>query len=223
MYITDKYVFIHMDKCAGVFVKDFMLKYMDAKVCKYKHAPIRMLPEKHENKIKFGVIRNPFSWYVSFYKYLRQAGHLKGITFDKFVRDYTEHPRALLSLKGKVLRKFENLMPPRTELEIGAWTFFHYNYFHFQAIDIFKSESSFEIFRLSEENSLDKILRTETLRDDLCLLFGLGYLNELDKWKPRNVSQNQKPYQEWYTKETRAMVQERDGHLMEYYGYGFED
>ena len=233
MYITDKYVLIHMNKTACTTVKDFMIQHLGAKVHKYKHAPIRMLDSKHHDKIKIGVIRNPFDWYVSYYKYLTQNKVLTTMDFPQFLFTYTEHPRALFDFMGmKIRRKYENLYPPKTKLKIGSWTFHYINYFSYEAKRIFGwspkyweyqvvpiDESSYcEIF---EENDTDVLMRTETLKEDMIKVFGEEHRESITSFPRKNVS-TRKPYQEYYTPELRSRVEERDGILMEYLNYEYK-
>jgi len=218
MYTTNKYVFIHMNKTGGVFVKDYLIKYMDAKVYKYKHSPIRMLEQKHHNKTKIGVIRNPFSWYVSYYTYLTKNKVLTTMDFPQFLFTYTQHPRALLDFMGrKIRRKYENLYPPRTKLPIGSWTFHFINYFSYDANRIFKEE----ILAPVDPSNLDVLMRTETLKEDMIKVFGEEHRESIMNLPKKNVS-NAKPYQEYYTPELRSFVEQRDGTLMEYLGYKYD-
>jgi len=217
MYTTNKHVFVHCNKTGGVFVKDWMIQHLGAKVHKYKHAPIRMLDTKHHDKIKIGVIRNPFDWYVSYYTYLTQNKALTTLSFPQFLFTYTEHPRALFDFMGmKIRRKYENLYPPKTKLPIGGWTFHYINYFSYDAIKIFKEE----ILAPVEPSNLDVLMRTENLKEDMIKVFGEEHRESITSFPRKNVSAR-KPYQEYYTPELRSRVEERDGILMEYLNYEF--
>jgi hypothetical protein len=220
MYTTDKYVFLHMNKCAGVFIKDFMIEYFNATVHKYKHGPIRMLAPKHRGKIKIGCVRNIFDWYVSYYTYHQDNGYFLNISFDKYIRDYTMSPRALLSLMPKKYRKkFPLLYPPKTSLPIGAYTFHYINYFCNDAINVFE-HWDYDYFKLNinKISNLDVTFRTETLKDNMEITFGAEYHDDILSFKKRNVSKR-KRYQDYFTPDLRALVEARDGALMEYLGY----
>lgn len=212
-----------MNKTAGVFVKDFMIKHLGAKVNKYKHAPIRMLDEKYQNLMKIGVIRNPFAWYVSYYTYLTKNKLLTTMNFPKFVYTYTQHPRALLDFMGRKIRKqWENLYPPKTNLPIGSWTFHYINYFSNNAREIL---TEWDIFKLENEldkvSSLDVLMKTETLKDNMISVFGEEYQDAIYNFPRRNISNN-KPYQEFYNDYICSMIEQKDRILMEYLGYAFE-
>ncbi len=221
MYITDKYIFTHKNKAAGCTIKDFMIEYMGAKILKYKHAPLRMLPEKYRDKrIKIGCIRNPFSWYVSYYCYHRDNGKFLKMTFDQYINDYVKDSRALLSLMPKKLRKkFPLLYPPRTRMPIGAYTFHYINYFSYNALNILKNWD-IEVLKakIKDVSNLDVTFRTETLQADMIKEF--GYSAELKNF-PRKNQSKRKPYKEYFNLETQKLVEERDGILLDFLGYEY--
>jgi len=218
MYTTNKHVFIHCNKTGGVFVKDWMIKHLGAKVHRYKHSPIRMLDSKHHNKTKIGCTRNPFSWYVSYYEYLVQNNVLTTMDFPQFLFTYTEHPRALFDFMGrKIRRKYENLYPPKTKLKIGSWTFHYINYFSYNANNILKQK----VIATVDPSNLDVLMRTETLKKDMIKLFGEEHRESIENF-PRKNATKRKPYREYYNDELRSIVEQRDGVLMEYLGYEYE-
>ena len=217
MYVTKDFVFIHMNKCAGVFVKDFMKRYLGATTNRYKHAPIRMMENKHRHKTTIGCTRHPYGWYVSFYTYLENNIGFK-MGFDEFIKTYTEHSRALLSLGGKgIRRKFENLYPPRTNLPIGAYTYFFINYFSNHARAIFTQWDIKALKRNKEYflKDIDHLMRVETLREDMIKVFGEKYREAIENFPRKNASVN-KPT---LTDEHKAIIKERDSILMEYLDY----
>jgi len=230
LYLTDKYVFIHCNKCAGVFVKDWLIQYMDAKVIKYKHAPARMIPTKYRDLRQIvGVTRNPFSWYVSYYHYHTQNGRFKGLSFKEYVLRHASNPRPLLSLMGnKVRKKYPKCYPPNTQLKIGTWTFHMFNYFSFRSWEIFSDwdQEYYEKMMGSPVEwdgifDLNHLMRTETLKEDMIKVFGEKYTSSINGFKKRNKSSHG-AYQKYYDKEMIDLVYKREGVLMEKLGYEFE-
>lgn len=200
-----------------------MIKHMGAKVLKYKHAPIRMLPKKYRDRTIIGCVRNPFSWYVSYYTYHRTNGYFNNISFDKYINDYTKSPRALLSLMPpKVRKRFPLVYPPDTKMEIGAFTFHYINYFSYKAFDILRN---WDVEKLEENiakvSDLDVMWRTESLNKYMIATFGEKYGGKINNFPRKNVS-NKKPYQEFYTPATIDMVESRERILLEYLKYEYE-
>ena len=223
MYLTDKHAFIHCNKCAGVFIKDFMTKHMDTTIHKYKHAPIRMLSEKYRKLKKIGAVRNPFAWYLSYYNYHKDNGYYQNLSFEEYIKRNTSNSRNLLSLMPKKLRKkFSKLYPPNTKMPIGAYTFHYINYFCYDAINVLK-EWDYDYFRLNinKISNLDVTFRVERLKVDMLQEFGPQYAGELTKFPKKNVSKSKKHYRDIFTPYLRNKVLRCDGALMEYLGYSY--
>jgi len=223
MYVTDKYVFIHLNKNAGVFVKDFMRKNFKTKIKVYKHAPLRCIRESDRGKIKIGVIRNPFSWYVSFYHYHKENGYYPKLTFEQYVKLHLENSRKLISKaqKKNVLDKNAKIYPPSTKMDIGSCTFHYIHFFSYKAVEILKTWTR---ERLGENfgrvSNINTMLSCENLKNDMIGLFGEKFRKELESAPKKNTTKH-KPYQEYYTPELRRLVEEKDGILINYYGYKF--
>lgn len=222
MYVTDKYVFIHHNKNAGVFVKDYMLKrFKDCKIKVYKHAPIRCLPEADRNKIKIGVVRNPFDWYVSFYHYHQANGWYTKVGFSEYVKTHLSNSRQLISKaqKKNVIDKSAKIRPPKAKyMDIGSCTFHYINFFCFDSWDVLRTWRDYDL----KENfknicDLDVVMRTERLRKDMAKLFKDKSIINLSK---KNTSTH-RHYREYYDPELRKLVEKKDGILMKHYGYKF--
>lgn len=216
MYITKTHVFTHLNKAAGCTVKDFMIKYLGATIHKYKHAPLRMLAPQHRDKIKIGVTRSPFSWYVSYYHYHQDNGRFKGVPFKEYIERHTMNPRPLLSLMGKKVRKkFPKVYPPKTDLPIGSFTLHFINYFNFNSWEIFKGNE------LIVDHHLDVLMRTETLKQDMIKVFGEKYTSRINGFKKRNKSKHG-DFHKYYDQEMIDLIYKREGILMKRLGYEFE-
>ena len=229
MYITDKYVFVHCQKTGGMFVKYWMIKNLGARRYLYKHVPLRFLEEKDRDRIKIGIVRNPYAWYVSYYTYMVRHKKIKG-TFREFLLWYLYHPRDLLVIMKE---KFKGIYPPETELPIGAWSYYFINYFSFEALRIFRwskmywkyqvepvDEMSYEEIRQVFLNDLDVLMRTENLREDMIKLFGEEHRESIYSAPDKNVSHHDH-YMHYYDKELIDLVRARDGVLMDHLDYRF--
>jgi hypothetical protein len=203
-----------MNKAAGVSVKDWLIKYHKARICRYKHAPLRMLPEKHYGKMKIGCVRDPFDWYVSYFNYLCQEKRITTLNFKRFVEIYVRHPRALFDFMGsKVRKQFENLYPPKTDLPIGGWTFHFINYFFFDSRKILRGELPCRF----ENHNMEYLMKTENLKEDMIRVFGDYYQKSIIKWPHKNKSKRRQ--KNYWTPDLRKLIIEREKDLMEYLGY----
>lgn len=69
MIATNRFVFIHLHRTGGQFIRKLLLKhYADAKEIGY-HFPIHMLPYCYGHLPVIGFVRNPWDWYVSWYAF----------------------------------------------------------------------------------------------------------------------------------------------------------
>lgn len=69
MITTGRFVFLHLHKSGGTFVNEFLLRFLpDAHLVGY-HLPRHMLPPSHAHLPVLGFVRNPWSYYVSWYTF----------------------------------------------------------------------------------------------------------------------------------------------------------
>ncbi len=75
MIICDKFVFLHMHKSGGTFVNHMMVKCIPSARRVGYHLPYDELPATFRHLPVLGTVRNPWSYYVSWYHF--QAGQAK--------------------------------------------------------------------------------------------------------------------------------------------------
>jgi hypothetical protein len=75
MLVTDSFVFLHVPKTAGTFIKTVIrahLPVIDRRVA--MHAPYDSLPRQWRHLPGFYVVRNPWDWYVSWFHWTMELG-----------------------------------------------------------------------------------------------------------------------------------------------------
>ena len=71
MIVTDRFVFLHLHKSGGTFVNKCLLRFLpDARQLGY-HLPRRLVPADSARLPILGFVRNPWSYYVSWYSFQR--------------------------------------------------------------------------------------------------------------------------------------------------------
>lgn len=71
MLITEHFVFIHLPRTGGTFLRR-ACSGSDVRVLVTKgHLGVEHIPEEHSDLPIFAVIRNPWDWYVSWYQWVR--------------------------------------------------------------------------------------------------------------------------------------------------------
>ena len=72
MIVTDGFVFLHLHKSGGSFVNEFLKRFFPtAREIGY-HLPWSLVPASHAHLPALGLVRNPWSYYVSWYTFQKQ-------------------------------------------------------------------------------------------------------------------------------------------------------
>jgi len=117
--------FLHMVKSAGISIHQGLIQRNALTHVNQRHAHIRNLPEKYSNFPKYMVIREPHSWYRSFYRFFLNVegymsfmlndpkepydGYIYPISFDEFVKRSINLKDTLIRYPNKA-RVFRNLL-----------------------------------------------------------------------------------------------------------------
>jgi hypothetical protein len=206
MILSDKFVFIHLPKTGGSFVRELLTHYAPAAwhvTLHDNHPTIRDIPATHSDLPIFGLVRNPFDWYVSWYHYLKQ--HRSDPFFNH------------ISQQGKL--DFKSTIRAAFEVDIGAMYGFPCEF----------SRSPFGCYmNYMFGNDLNRLLlgKMETLRGDLRrILKTYDALTEtlaqqIDSFPVVNVSDHL-PYRDYYDEALKALISSRDREVLERFDYTF--
>ena len=78
MLITPRFVFVHIPKTGGDFIRRICSRHLPADWIVpnaiAKHGPDVEIPEEYRDLPRFALIRNPWDWHVSWFHYLAGAG-----------------------------------------------------------------------------------------------------------------------------------------------------
>jgi len=206
MIITRHFVFVHMPKTGGSFVRSILRQHAPASWGMaefHDHRPASEVPEESAHLPRFGVIRNPFPWYVSWVSYHK-------VQFDKG-EVHPQHYYARASENGALgfIDTMRNLfeLPDVTSVD-GPYS--RYLQHHF-----------------GPGCSLVTLLRCESLREELAQFLQSHasvprkMLNAISEQPPVNVSRKAH-YSEAYDDATRDLVFEKDREVFRAFGYEFE-
>ncbi|MDP2685282.1 MAG: hypothetical protein Q8P20_09695 [bacterium] len=204
------------------------------------HVPVAELPAEHRHKLKFGMIRNPWAWYVSLYhfqqprgKWLQLCSPNKAPSFKEFVTTLLSSGFAQKHIEDKFY-PVGNPSAPKTvpvfkyisNLDIGFFTYRYIYMFFSDYCNIFNGSP--DVFKCHNELiSLDNVLKTEELPNNIINLFAKNniIISPGDKklWgtRPKRNHTIHKPYQSYYDKELIELVRYKDRLIIENYGYKF--
>lgn len=229
MIATDHFVYVHLHKSGGTFVNEGLMRHaVGARQIGY-HLPCRFIPPPLRGLPVLGFVRNPWSYYVSWYSF--QSGMKRGNAVYRCLSedgrlDFKATIRNMLDL-GSGGAKLDELLAelpeaygltginlPRPALApirdrgVGFYTYLYQYMFSGCGNKLFLG-------------------KTERLRDDF-LEFLATYripasealTRYLSEDSPRNTSSHG-PYVDYYDDELRALVAERDAPVISAFGYAF--
>ena len=228
MIVCNTFVFLHLHKSGGTFVNTMMMKCISSARRIGYHLPYAELPEAYRSLPVLGTVRNPWSYYVSWYHFQQSQARpnpLFRICSEERRLDFSGTIRNLLTLESD---------DDRIDRLIAAFP----DHFVNHGLNLTKScvekirgsgvgFYSFLHDRLYAGAVSPRILLMESLRADLHSV-PLG-LTPTETMLTRqfilsvpdlNVSDH-KPHQDYYSPELKALVGVRDGALIDRYGYVF--
>jgi hypothetical protein len=229
MIVTDGFVFLHLHKSGGSFVNEFLKRfYPSAREIGY-HLPWSLVPDTHADLPALGLVRNPWSYYVSWYTFQKERPRqnaLFRILSDDGRLEFEPTIRNMLDLGSAQNAQLEALvaalppgyggrglnlpgpaLAPIAGTGLGFYSFLYRHMYNGAGRAFF--------------------VRMEHLRDELLkMLTGAGQsvTGPMREWvaaaPARNVSAHGK-YVDYYGTELRNLVAERDAKLIAAHGYRF--
>jgi hypothetical protein len=246
MIVTDKFVFLHNPRTGGAYVRR-ILKQIFPPECfvplEEWHTPVCNLNNDDFIKFKFGVIRNPWDWYVSLYHFQQPNGQWlrftnsvgKNNTFKHFIitlldddfiynnKDKLFHPVGNPYLKPCIpVFKYMN------SLDVGFFTY-RYIYMFFDKYEKIFLNKNLNIFKEHDAYlSLDKVIKKENLSKSLislCVSNGFCENDKIqkitDKQKTKVNASKHDYYYKYYNTELIKLVEKKDKLIIDKYNYKF--
>lgn len=231
MILADRFVFLHLHKSGGTFVNECLLRFLpDARQVGY-HLPRPLVPREATELPVLGFVRNPWSWYVSWYAFQSRRPHpnaLFRIASDDGRRGFDGTVRCLLDL-GSGAPELDAIVAalPRAYSNRGL------NLPGFALAPIRGTGLGFysylERYLHGVPDVRTHVGRLERLRDDL--LAALARVGQpvsramerhVAEAPPENASTHG-DYTRYYDASLRDLVATRDRELVERFGYRFGD
>jgi hypothetical protein len=229
MIVTDRFVFLHLHKSGGTFVNQCLLSFLpDARHIGY-HLPRSMIPAPAAHLPVLGFVRNPWSYYVSWYTFQSKRPNpnfLFRILSDEGRLDFEHTIRNMLNLGAGSLRlgMVIRSLPP-------AYSNQGLNLPGFALAPIRNTRLGFYtyLYRYLYTGAGPPVVvgRLEELRDELLpMLESLGQplsremRSYVDSESPANTSEHS-AYTEYYNDALRNLVAERDDEVIRRHGYRF--
>lgn len=229
MTVTDRFIYLHLHKTGGSFVNEFLLRFVPhARQIGY-HLPRRMAPAYVAHLPALGFVRNPWSYYVSWYFFQRrrpQPNALFRVLSEDGRLEFEPTVANMLDLTtGKRLDELIAALP-RSYTNSGL------NLPGFALEPIRASGKGFYTYLyryLYDAPGQMLIRRLDKLRDELIpTLHALGQqvtprMDEYVRKAPATNKSEHSAYTEYYGQALRDLVAERDAEIIARHGFEFGD
>ena len=231
MIVAPRFVFLHLHKSGGTFVNECLLGYVPGAVQLGYHLPRARIPATHAALPILGFVRNPWSYYVSWYSF--QVARLRPNPLFQVLSDGgrldfhgTIRNMVTLSSAQRLLDAVVSALP-------AHYTNHGLNLPAFALRAIERSDLGFYAFLYSymfgPADHPRRIGRMESLRTDLPMMLEQvgerpsdALLEHVARAAPVNTSRHA-GYASYYDAELRDLVAERDAAVIEAYDYRFGD
>lgn len=231
MIVTPQFMFLHLHKSGGTFVNECLLKFVKGARQIGYHLPRSMAPKEYAHLPAVGLVRNPWSYYLSWYSF--QLGRtnpnfLFRILSDEGTLDFEPTLRNMLDLGAGSIR-LELLLRALP----SAYSNQGLNLPNFALAPIRDTRLGFYtyLYRYLYAGGAQATLvgRMETLRDEFLPLLERVKIEPTDGMRtfvaeelPRNTSTHG-PYVQYYSDALRKLVEKRDEEIIARHGYRFGD
>jgi hypothetical protein len=231
MVVTPRFTFLHLHKSGGTFVNECLLKFVkDARQIGY-HLPRSMVPQEFARLPVLGLVRNPWSYYLSWYSFQLERPHpnfLFRILSDDGQLDFEATVRNMLHLGAGSVRldmllrslpsAYSNqglnlpnfALAPIRDTRLGFYTYLYRYLYHGGA-----------------EPAI--VGRMEEMREELVPMLEQVAHSPSDEMRaflaealPRNTSQHGN-YTQYYSDALRKLVAQRDEEIIARHAYRFGD
>lgn len=229
MVTTERFVFLHLHKSGGTFVNECLLRFLpDARHVGY-HLPRSMIPTDAAHLPVLGFVRNPWSYYVSWYTFQVERpkpNFLFRILSDDGRLDFDPTIRNMLHLGAGSLRLD---MVIRSLPQVYSNQGLNLPGFALEPIRNTRLGFYTYLYRYLYAGAGKPVIvgRLEVLRDELLpMLESVGQSvsasmrSYVADESPRNSS-GHTVYTEYYSNELRDLVAERDAEVINRHGYRF--
>jgi len=228
MIATEHFVYIHLHKTGGTFVQECLLKAIPGARYIGYHLPARRVPLAHKGKPIVGLVRNPWSYYVSWYTFQaakRNSNFLFHILSDGGSNGFEKTIERLLRLGdgGHDFSLVRQKLPTdygSRGLNLPASAFDAIlrrksGFYSFLYDHMYTGAEALHVGKLEEiKTALPRVIEDAGNPPSpiLAQLIASG--------QPRNTSDHA-PYQSYYGEYLRDLIGELDGDLIKQHGYGF--
>jgi len=240
MIVTKHFAYIHTSRTAGTFLNKLILEHVPGAQMIQYHGHLRDLPAEFSHLPVIGFVRNPWDWYISmFYDYRRKQQYVYQIVSDRGVLGFRATVSRFLKLgdNSDQSKRLLNQLIKSAPTIINARTpgRHHLPGLRSEHFANYRENIGYYswLFKLMYESGFDHgihIGRFENLREETLRLFeqtGTPITEDIAAYvkdgKLLNSSPRPNSYIGGYPPELELLVAEKDGYLIDRFGYEFSE
>lgn len=230
MIATRRLIFLHLHKSGGTFVNQWLLRFVEGARQIGYHLPCRLIPAELARLPVIGLVRNPWSYYVSWYAFqsampqpnalFRTLSEAGSLGFEGTIANMlnlgsggAHLDAAVAALPPSFTGRGLNLPGP----ELAAIGGTGLGFYSFLERYIYGEDGAVRIAKMEEmrDRLPELVAATGEVISEAAATF-------LAAAPAMNTSKHH-PYAEYYSAALRDLVAERDAALIERHGYRFGD
>lgn len=229
MIVTRKFVFIHLHKAGGTFVNAFLTRFFPRARQVGYHLPVSELPAESAHLPRFGVVRNPWDYYVSWHtfqsKAVREPNAFYLVNSDQKREGFKGTVRNLVNL-GVERERLEQIRATLPDHFVQSGINIRRQCLD-ELVDSKLGFFSFLVRRMFGDGDRTTFGRMESLRADFSAFLESAGVEITEPMRaflaeaPRMNATTHEPYRAYYDEELRQLVSERDRPVIERFGYEF--
>lgn len=211
------FVFIHFPRAGGTFIREMLAKHIPDEwevTLNPGHATVYEIPAEYSAVPRFGLIRNPWDWYVSVYSWWRVMSVRDPTAFRGHILEKVAAASAdsdFRTLIGNLLR-----IPQLEKDNIGPMTWVYMNMYGLTPATLEEDPENLTIkkFEGIRENVIEMLTSigapvSQALKDSI-------------RHEPPMNGFERSSYHDYYDDELRTLVAHREPAILRKYGYSYD-
>ena len=228
MLVCSKFVFLHLHKSGGTFVNNLMSTCIPYTKAIGYHLPYSKLPSSYRRHPVIGTVRNPWSYYVSWFHFQKQKkspntlfmamSNNNTLTFEQTITNLlsmSNNEKHFEAAKNSLPLTFDNHGLNLTQTCILTLYQTELGFYSFLYNRLYEGCNDLTIIKMENlRNGLEEIL--STLKVD-----PKQKINEFIKKAPVMNTSNHQSYQSYYSVTLKELVAKSDERLINTHQYSF--
>jgi len=236
MIVTDKFVYLHLPKTGGTFVRSVLRKisrqaggfFLDGDSLP-KHGAVKNIPPQYRDRPILSTIRNPYDHLVSVFEFEWWKTHpTDTFDFDKMIQRYPEYPNIDFATYIRSIYDWQLLdtsYAPTSvkqafeKADLGLLTYDYIRFFSSDPEEELNNVDDFDVLRMTKIMENIILIRTDTLNEDFydflkIMDFTVSDIEFIKSARkivlPGGNRNRERHWTEYYCKELKSIVRQKE-------------